>query len=55
VEEQTTASNEIAAHIEKVAQLTGENSRAAEQTAGQAGQLAQLADDMTTTVNRFKI
>ena len=55
LEEQSKASNEIAAHIEKVAHLTGENSRAAEQTASAAGQLAQLADDMSATVNRFKI
>jgi methyl-accepting chemotaxis protein len=55
LEEQSKASNDIAAHIEKVAQLTGENSGAAEQTADAAGHLAQLADDMRTTVNRFKI
>ena len=55
LEVQSQASNEIATHIEKVAQLTGENSGAAEHTADAAGQLAQLADDMRTTVNRFKI
>lgn len=55
LEEQSNASNEIAAHIENVAHLTGENSGAAEQTAGSAGELAQLADDMRNTVSRFKI
>lgn len=55
LEEQSKASNEIAAHIDKVAHLTGDNSAAAEQTASAAGQLAQLADDMSATVNRFKI
>jgi methyl-accepting chemotaxis protein len=55
LEEQSKASNEIAVHIEKVAHLTGENSSAAEQTASAAAQLAQLADDMSATVNRFKI
>ena len=53
--EQTSASNDIAAQIEKVAQMTEENSAAAEQTAGAATHLAQLADDMRDTVNRFKI
>ena len=55
LEQQNRASNEIAVHIEKVAHLTGENSSAAEQTAGSAGELAQLADDMRNTVNRFKV
>ncbi len=55
LEEQSKASNEIAAHIDKVAHLTGENSGAAAQTAGSAGELAQLADDMRNTVSRFKI
>jgi len=53
--EQSKASNNIAVQIEKVALLTGENSTAAEQTAGAASQLAQLANDMRTTVNRFRI
>ena len=55
LEEQSKASNEIADHIKKVTHLTVENSHAAEQTANAAGQLAQLSDDMTATVSRFKI
>ena len=55
LELQSQASNEIASHIEKVAQLTQENSGAAEQTASAAGHLADLADGMRATVNRFKI
>jgi methyl-accepting chemotaxis protein len=55
LEEQSKASNEITRHIENVAHLTGENSSAAEQTAGSAGELAQLADEMRNTVNRFKV
>jgi methyl-accepting chemotaxis protein len=53
--EQSKASNDIAAHIEKVAQMTEENSASAEQSAGAASDLAKLADDMRTTVNRFKV
>ncbi len=53
--EQRKASNDIAKHIELVAQLTGKNSFAAEQTASAAEQLAKLADEMRTTVNQFKV
>ncbi len=55
LEEQTRASNDIAAHIEKVAQMSGQNSKAAENSAGDANHLSKLADNMQTTVNRFKI
>jgi methyl-accepting chemotaxis protein len=55
LEEQSIASNQIAAHIENVANLTGKNSGAAEQTADSAGQLALLADDMRNAVSRFKV
>jgi len=55
LEGQTQSSHEISSHIENVAQLTGENSNAAAQTADAAGHLAELADDMRTTVNNFKI
>ena len=53
--EQSAASNDIAAHIEKVAQMTEENSATAEQSASAANLLAKLADDMRDTVNRFKV
>ncbi|OIR19603.1 methyl-accepting chemotaxis protein 4 [mine drainage metagenome] len=55
LEEQSKASNDIAAHIEKVAQMTEQNSKAADQTAEAANHLAELSDNMQTTVNRFKI
>ncbi|ADE12652.1 methyl-accepting chemotaxis protein [Sideroxydans lithotrophicus] len=55
IEEQSKASNEIAANIEKVAQMTEHNSTAAEQTADAASHLAELADNMQNTVNRFKV
>ncbi len=53
--EQSKASNDIAVNIEKVAQMTEENRAAAEQSASAAGNLAQLADGMQSTVNRFKV
>jgi methyl-accepting chemotaxis protein len=53
--EQSVASNDIAAHIERVAQMTEENSTAAELSADAAKQLEQLADDMRRTVDRFRI
>lgn len=53
--EQGQASNDIAAHVEKVAQMTEENHAATEATADAANNLAQLADSMLTAVNKFKI
>lgn len=53
--EQSKASNDIAVHIERVAQMTEENSSSAEQSAEAASDLAKLAEGMRTTVNRFKI
>lgn len=52
--EQSTASNEVAVHVERVAQMTEENSAAAEETSQAAHQLAQLAEKMRTAINRFK-
>ncbi len=53
--EQSKASNDISAHIEKVAQMTEENHAATEATADAANQLTLLADAMRTAVNRFKV
>ena len=53
--EQTVASNEIAAQVEKLAQMTEENSAAITQTANSARNLQELANDMRTEVSRFKI
>ena len=52
--EQSSASNDIATHIEKVAQMTEENSAATKETAGASDHLVQLADTMRTAVNRYK-
>ena len=53
--EQTAASNDIATHIERISQLTERNSTAAGTAADAADYLERLADDMRTTINRFKI
>ena len=53
--EQSKASNDISAHVEKVAQMTEENHAATEATADAANQLTLLADAMRTAVNRFKV
>ena len=53
--EQSKASNDISAHVEKVAQMTEENHAATEATANAADNLAQLAGTMRIAVERFKI
>ena len=53
--EQTSASNDISVHVEKVAQMTEENSAAASESAGSASHLEQLAEDMRATVSKFRI
>ncbi len=55
LEEQSRASQDIASRIERVSQLTAQNSSAADKAAGDAGQLATLADNMQATVSRFRI
>lgn len=53
--EQSVASNDIAGHVERVAQMTEENSAAAGEAAQSAEHLQQLAGDMRSAVSRFKI
>lgn len=53
--DQTIASNNIAMHIEEITRLTKNNSDAAATTANFAEHLEQLAADMQSTINRFKI
>ena len=52
--EQSSASNDIASHIERVAQMTEENSAATKGTSDASDNLLQLADAMRIAVNRFK-
>ena len=53
--EQNSASHEIAAHVEKVAQMSEENSAAAHESACAAKHLEELADTMRASVSRFRI
>ncbi|MBU0593383.1 MAG: methyl-accepting chemotaxis protein [Gammaproteobacteria bacterium] len=53
--EQSVASNDIAGHVERVAQMTEENSAAAGETASSAEHLHHLSVEMRSAVSRFKI
>ncbi|CAG9932654.1 methyl-accepting chemotaxis protein [Candidatus Nitrotoga arctica] len=53
--EQNSASQDIAVHVERVAQQAEENTAAAGQTASSAIQLEKLASDMLATVGKFKL
>jgi methyl-accepting chemotaxis protein len=53
--EQCLANNSLSGQVEKVAQITEENSLAASQTASEADKLEGLAKDLQNAVNRFKI
>lgn len=53
--EQSKASEDIAVHVEKVAQMTEENHASTEATADAANNLAQLADSMREAIGRFKV
>jgi methyl-accepting chemotaxis protein len=55
LEEQSRASNDIAIHVEKVAQMVEENNAAAGQTANSAVHLERLAVDMRETVEKFRL
>ena len=53
--EQCTANNSLAIQVEKIAQMTDENSQATAETATEAIRLMELAGDMQKTLGRFKI
>jgi methyl-accepting chemotaxis protein len=55
LEEQSRASNDIASHVEKVAQMVEENNAAAAQTADSAIRLEQLSTDMRSAVSSFRL
>ncbi|MFA5824489.1 MAG: methyl-accepting chemotaxis protein [Gallionellaceae bacterium] len=52
--EQSKASNDIAVHIEKIAQMTEHNSVAADATAQEADNLVQMADTMRIALEKFR-
>ncbi len=53
--EQSEASRSIAQNVEKIAQMSEENSAAVLQTANAAGHLEKLALSLQTTISRFKV
>ncbi|MCX8144797.1 MAG: methyl-accepting chemotaxis protein [Azovibrio sp.] len=55
LKEQSQASQDIARHVESIAQMTDENNAAAEETAASATRLDQLAQEVSQTVAQFKV
>ena len=55
VSEQIKASNEIARHVESIAQMAEENHATIEHTARDIVQLEHLAQDLQTSAGRFKV
>ncbi len=55
LKEQSQASQDIARHVESIAQMTDENNAAAEETAAGATRLDQLAQEVNHTVAQFKV
>jgi methyl-accepting chemotaxis protein len=55
LDEQGKASDGISAHIDKVSQITENNSNVAQQASEAARELQQLAEEMRATVSRFKV
>lgn len=53
--EQSSASNDIATHVERVAQMSEENSTAAGKSAAAAQHLEELANTMRASVAQFRI
>ena len=55
LKEQSVASNDIASNVEKIAQMSEENSAAARESADTAHQLETLAADTRVAVSQFRI
>jgi methyl-accepting chemotaxis protein len=55
IHEQSSASTNIAMQVERIAQMSEETNSAASHTASAAGQLRELADQMQTTVARYRV
>ncbi|MBS4095863.1 MAG: methyl-accepting chemotaxis protein [Sulfuricella sp.] len=55
LDQQSSASQDISGHVERVAQMSEENSAAAHQSADAARHLEELARAMRTSVSRFRI
>jgi methyl-accepting chemotaxis protein len=55
LKEQGEASNDIAKHVESIAQITDENNAAAEETSSNAQRLDELAKNVQDTIGQFKV
>jgi methyl-accepting chemotaxis protein len=55
LKEQSIASRDIAVNVEKIAQMSEENSAAVEHASGAAHHLEQLASSLQRTIGRFRI
>lgn len=55
INEQKTASADIAKHVEQIAQIAEENNRIIQETSGAARHLEQSASDLKGAVGRFKV
>lgn len=55
LKEQSTASAELAQHVERIAQMTEENSAAVQETATAASTLSDLASRMQCMVGQFRV
>ncbi|MDR2259626.1 MAG: methyl-accepting chemotaxis protein [Azoarcus sp.] len=55
LKEQSQASHDVARHVESIAQMTDENNASAEEAAGNAKRLNQLAEEVGATLKRFKV
>jgi len=53
--QQTSASSEVSHSMEKIAQMIEESSSAADQTASTCKSLAELASNLDTAVNQFRL
>jgi methyl-accepting chemotaxis protein len=55
LKEQSQASQDIARHVESIAQMTDQNNAAAEETASSAQRLNHLAEAVGATLSQFKV
>ncbi|MDR1708862.1 MAG: methyl-accepting chemotaxis protein [Candidatus Accumulibacter sp.] len=55
LKEQGQASNDVAKHVESIAQITDENNAAAEENASNAQLLDELATNVQATIDKFKV
>jgi len=55
IQEQSAASQDIARNIERIVQSTEENTHVASSTHALSAQLSALADDLASTISRFRV